>query len=320
MSDAWLAYTKGAALALHPKKTRKWTEDEGLEESDEEEADQIDENGAVRGEPGYILPGIYIRPELARIQREDEAEDWREPPVDVVKPDWGEGKEGKENVTWLGHAGVLVRIPWKKNVEGREGMCGVLFDPIFSKRCSPSQYVGPSRYVDPPCTVSILPEIHLCFISHDHCKSTPTSGRSLANNADDHLDYYTIMDLWKYHHRTIHFIVPQGLKQWFEASKIPSDRITELDWWNETLISFGPLSQSPSQRPSTSRDGLSSEAALNLKVAFTPAQHRSGRGLMDHMKTLWGSWCVGVVESGDIGKAEKRGMKDWSGFKMFFGG
>jgi N-acyl-phosphatidylethanolamine-hydrolysing phospholipase D len=125
------------------------------------------------------------------------------------------------------------------------------------------------------------------------------------------------MDLWKYHHRTIHFIVPMGLKQWFEASKIPSDRITELDWWNETLISFGPSSESPS---SSSNRELSPEAALNLKVAFTPAQHRSGRGLMDHMKTLWGSWCVGVVESEDIEKAEKRGMKDWSGFNMFFGG
>ena len=169
MSDAWLSYKKGAALALPPRKARKWTEDEGLEESDEEEAPPIDENGARRGEPGYILPGIYIRPELAKIQREDEAEDWRDPPVEVVSPKWGEGKEGKENVTWLGHAGVLVRIPWKKNVEGREGMCGVLFDPIFSQRCSPSQYVGPSRYVNPPCTVSLLPEIHLCFISHDHC-------------------------------------------------------------------------------------------------------------------------------------------------------
>lgn len=127
------------------------------------------------------------------------------------------------------------------------------------------------------------------------------------------------MDLWKYHHRTIHFIVPQGLKQWFEASKVPSDRITELDWWNETLISFGPSSESPSSS-NTSKDEISSEAALNLKVAFTPAQHRSGRGLMDHMKTLWGSWCVGVVENEDIEKAETRGMKDFSGFKMFFGG
>lgn len=135
LSDAWLAYQKGAAVALPPKKSRKWHHDEGDDSSsDEDEAEPVDENGAVRGEPGYILPGIYVRPELAKIQREDEAEDWRNPPVDVVKPGWGEGKEGKENVTWLGHAGVLVRIPWKKSAESRDGMCGVLFDPIFSQR------------------------------------------------------------------------------------------------------------------------------------------------------------------------------------------
>jgi L-ascorbate metabolism protein UlaG (beta-lactamase superfamily) len=109
-----------------------------------------------------------------------------------------------------------------------------------------------------------------------------------------------------------------GLKQWFEGCKIPSDRITELDWWNETLVSFGSGDSISTSDSGSSR--LAAEAALNLKVAFTPAQHRSGRGLMDHMKTLWGSWCVGVVEKGDIEKASERGMKDWEGFKWFFGG
>lgn len=135
--------------------------------------------------------------------------------------------------------------------------------------------------------------------------------------SDDHLDYYTIIDLWKYHKSTIHFIVPMGLKQWFEGCKVPSDRITELDWWHETIVSFGTGSGQSTPASSSSVD---TEAALSLKVAFTPAQHRSGRGLMDHMKTLWGSWCVGVVEREDAGKASQRGMKDWKGFKMFFGG
>ena len=140
---------------------------------------------------------------------------------------------------------------------------------------------------------------------------------------DDHLDYYTIMDLWKHHKKTIHFIVPMGLKQWFEGCKIPSDRITELDWWHETLVSFGSSSSStssPQTGESSDSAGVDKEAALNLKVAFTPAQHRSGRGLMDHMKTLWGSWSVGVVEKEDISKSSARGMKDWAGFKIFFGG
>jgi hypothetical protein len=38
------------------------------------------------------------------------------------------------------------------------------------------------------------------------------------------------------------------------------------------------------------------------------------------MKTLWGSWSIGVVERENINKASERGMKDWAGFKVFFGG
>ena len=59
---------------------------------------------------------------------------------------------------------------------------------------------------------------------------------------------------------------------------------------------------------------------MTLKLAFTPAQHRSGRGMLDHMTTLWGSWCVGVVEPEDSSRARDLGMNDWKGFKAFFGG
>jgi hypothetical protein len=70
--------------------------------------------------------------------------------------------------------------------------------------------------------------------------------------------------------------------------------------------------------PNSESDEASTD--LTLKVAFTPAQHRSGRGLLDHMTTLWGSWCLGVVENEDEGRARELGMKGWKGFKVFFGG
>lgn len=38
------------------------------------------------------------------------------------------------------------------------------------------------------------------------------------------------------------------------------------------------------------------------------------------MTTLWGSWCVGVVEKEDEGRAGELGMRGWKGFKVFFGG
>jgi N-acyl-phosphatidylethanolamine-hydrolysing phospholipase D len=135
LKDAYISYQKGAAIAIPPPITpNKFDNPDDLtdfDEEGEEDGEYID-TGVRRGPPGYILPGTYIRPEYARIHREDEKEDWRDPPVDVVEPHWGETREDKANVTWLGHASVLVRLPWK--TEGRKGMCGVLFDPIFSTR------------------------------------------------------------------------------------------------------------------------------------------------------------------------------------------
>jgi hypothetical protein len=71
--------------------------------------------------------------------------------VKVLKPDFsrrtGHGGRpvtgaGGARVCWLGHASVFVQIPWSGEAgrrDGtdsgeREGMCGIMFDPIFSKR------------------------------------------------------------------------------------------------------------------------------------------------------------------------------------------
>ena len=94
--------------------------------------------------------------------------------------------------------------------------------------------------------------------------------------------------------------------------------MTELDWWHETVLSF-PFSDKES--PSANADyGVDTDAELNLKLICTPAQHRSGRGVRDHMTTLWASWCLGVVEDEDVDRVEERGMKGWKGFKLYFGG
>ncbi|WVW83847.1 hypothetical protein I302_105868 [Kwoniella bestiolae CBS 10118] len=321
LHDAYLAYQLGAAVALPPHQTPGSSR---LNLADQEIYEEVEdtrgEDGSLRSDSASLLPKkLYIRPDFSEVKEDDLFDDWREPPVKTISPTWRDQEEvqddveRREKVTWLGHAGVLIQVPFR---DGKD-YAGVLFDPIFSYRCSPTQYVGPARYQDPPCKVSELPDIHICCISHDHY---------------DHLDYYTIMDLWKYHQSTVHFLVPLGLKQWFTASSIPSTRITELDWWHESLISFPPISQSykddddATYPPSEPEVRLSSEttleepSAIKLKFAFTPAQHRSGRGILDHMTTLWGSWCFGVVEDEDRARANERGMRDWKGFKVYFGG
>lgn len=169
----------------------EWTEGGGLfyDPDDDDDIDPEADWGAADDgkddELDYIPKKIeyqiepvscYVRPDLKRIQDEDDDDDWREPPVYVMPPRWMRdvGREGdrgekgmpKPSVTWLGHASVLIQIPFRDG----SGNCSVLFDPIFSNRCSPVQYVGPARYLDPPCSVAELPPIHLVIISHDHCE------------------------------------------------------------------------------------------------------------------------------------------------------
>ncbi|EAL23556.1 hypothetical protein CNBA2030 [Cryptococcus deneoformans B-3501A] len=320
MWDAYQAYQRGASIAPHPSFFQGNRFFDGEEPYRDQEEDDYESEPIWTESDSIKKRKIYIRPEFSDIRPGDEKDDWRDPPVGLVEPDWGGNSKTGERVTWLGHAGVLVQIPWRimdQEQTSRGGAtCGILFDPIFSYRCSPTQYIGPARYMDPPCSVSMLPEIHICCISHDHY---------------DHLDYNTIMDLWKYHQATIHFFVPIGLKPWFTASGIPYHRVTELDWWREAIVSFEAspdVDYDPHYPPddyenkrSIAEDLTKTDtSALTLKVAFTPAQHRSGRSVLDHMTTLWGSWCVGVVEAADAGKVLKRGMNDWKGFKIYFGG
>ncbi|CAD6574876.1 MAG: hypothetical protein CYPHOPRED_005530 [Cyphobasidiales sp. Tagirdzhanova-0007] len=95
----------------------------------------------------------------------------------VVKPDWGvDPKAGKDNAfardikaTWLGHACFLVEFP---SSEPKKRGLRVLFDPVFSHRCSPSQYFGPSRFTPPPLPAAELPEVDAVVLSHNHYDHT----------------------------------------------------------------------------------------------------------------------------------------------------
>ena len=122
--------------------------------------------------------------------------------LSVRKPTWGEAQSGSEDepltsensthdkikATWLGHACFFVELPSRaigdlKSSQGDTRGVRILFDPVFSDRCSPSQYMGPKRYtrtsslhmclvfisiyciIAPPCTIEEIPEIDAVIIS-----------------------------------------------------------------------------------------------------------------------------------------------------------
>ncbi|CAL1545092.1 unnamed protein product [Lymnaea stagnalis] len=144
---------------------------------------------------------------------------------------------------WIGHASSLVQFD------------GVTFltDPIFSDRCSPTQWVGPKRYRPPPCTIDDLPHIDCVVISHNHF---------------DHLDYGTVQGLVKRFGDRLRWYVPMGLKEWMLQSGCVN--VVELSWWEEDVLS--PQS--------------------GVRFVCTPAQHWCKRGAFDDNKVLWCSWCV----------------------------
>lgn len=155
------------------------------------------------------------------------------------RSDYERAPESGLRITWLGHSSLLVEL------EGRR----VLFDPVFGERCSPSRYYGPRRFFAPPLPVAELPELDRVVISHDHY---------------DHLDKPTVEALAA---RGVEFVTPLGVGAHLERWGVPAERITELDWWEETTVG-------------------------SLRLVATPARHFSGRGLRDRNATLWASWAL----------------------------
>ena len=146
-------------------------------------------------------------------------------------------------VTWIGHGTALVQA---------SGL-NVLVDPIFSERASPVQIFGPKRAQPPGVAMADLPNIDVVLISHNHY---------------DHLDRNSVAQLdekAKAAGKTTLFLVPLGLKAWFNGIGI--DSVIELDWWQNHRIN-------------------------GVEFHLTPVQHWSARSVNDRSVTLWGGWAV----------------------------
>ena len=170
--------------------------------------------------------------------------------AELLNGDEGSGQGLK--AAWLGHSSVLI------NIDGHL----ILTDPVFERKVS---IVGPTRFNEElPVTIEELPPLDVVIISHDHY---------------DHLNKFSVQQLAG---KTNVFVVPLGVGERLVKWGVPSNKIVEMNWWDEI------------------------QPTSNLTIAATPAQHFSGRGLLDRNRTLWASWVImtpkhRVFFSGDTG-------------------
>ncbi len=153
---------------------------------------------------------------------------------------------------WLGHSTVLFKT----------NNTSIITDPVFNN-ASPIPFTVQPFKMNPKPTINDLPFIDVVLISHDHY---------------DHLDYQAIKELKD---KVGHFYVPLGVKAHLLRWGVDKEKVSEYDWYEETIYN-------------------------GIKFVFTPSRHFSGRGVFNHRQTLWGSWAIIAPElkvyfSGDGG-------------------
>ena len=128
----------------------------------------------------------------------------------------------------------------------------ILTDPIYALRASPFQWAGPKRIRAPGVRLEDLPPIDVILISHNHY---------------DHLDIDTLQKIQALNSQDGGPLILAGLGNGQLFAENGLNHYRDMDW-GERLTH------------------------KTVKFIFTQAQHRSGRGIADQMKTLWGSFVI----------------------------
>ncbi len=160
-------------------------------------------------------------------------------PLPLVDPtaQWAKRPDSGLRLTWLGHSTLVIEIDGVR----------LLTDPVWGSRASPLPFAGPKRFHPPPVRLAAIPPLDAVIVSHDHY---------------DHLDSPTIHALAR---TKVPFVTSLGVGTRLERWGIAAERITELDWWENTQVK-------------------------GVEITAAPAQHFSGRGLKDRNSTLWSSF------------------------------
>jgi L-ascorbate metabolism protein UlaG (beta-lactamase superfamily) len=142
----------------------------------------------------------------------------------------------------------------------------ILTDPIFTQRTSTFSWIGPKRAQNPGVNLNDLPPIDIILVSHNHY---------------DHLDLETLQLIFANNPEDQPPLILSGLGNglFFDDNELKNHQ--DLDW--EQSVHY-----------------------KGLEFVFTESRHRSGRGITDQMKTLWGAFVIktrmgNIYFAGDTG-------------------
>lgn len=90
------------------------------------------------------------------------------------------------------------------------------------------------------------------------------------------MDGDTLRKIFKSQPKTIRYVVPLRVGEWFKDEGVSSDQIIEMDWWDEKHFNNDFL---------THRLG-------KIKITCVPAQHESARAGIDKKAALWAGYVI----------------------------
>jgi L-ascorbate metabolism protein UlaG (beta-lactamase superfamily) len=122
-------------------------------------------------------------------------------------------------VTWAGHSSLLIEIDGKR----------FLTDPVWSKRASFVQWLGPKRFFDAPLPLDQLPQLNGVIISHDHY---------------DHFDEATIRKLAII---DVPFYTSLGVGRYLKQWGVKPALINEMDWGDTVTIGDLTITTAPTR-------------------------------------------------------------------------
>lgn len=199
---------------------------------------------------------LKTMPGLIKAQFTDRKVREPEKPIPIIPfnaAKWNSEPE-KPKFIWYGHSVLLLQLNGKN----------LLIDPMLGPDASPIAPIKTKRFSENSIDViDQIPMIDAVLFTHDHY---------------DHIDLKSVRLLMP---KVDKWFAGLGIGRHLERWKIPSEQITEFDWWEELEFE-------------------------GLKITYTPSRHFTGRGPFDRQQTLWGGWVFkterhSVFWSGDGG-------------------